>query len=459
MKLVSQFIKRVTYPLNELREGTAVLPHLRSLERTQRLDPERLHRLRLRKLHALLDHAYRNTEFYRRRFTESGITPEDIRDFDDLRRLPPLTKDDVVQYQSELIAGNLQPSELHHTTTGGSTGTHTPFYRDNKCLSVKLAAQYRFNRWCGWDVGQKVAVVWPALQDICQQESWKQRLRHALGDRHRMFDAARLDEAVLSRLADALNRFAPTLIRAFPFPLAKVAEYLRTATEYEIRPSGVLVTGEPLLQKHRKLFQEVFDCPVFNCYASRESGHIACECEAHDGLHINAECLHVEFQRDGNPAESEEPGYLLITDFENYGMPFIRYEIGDIGIRLAGQCRCGRTLPRMSMEAGRVSDFVVSPHDGSLIFGAILSHDMVAEGPNVGQLQIVQDARDHLTIRLRRNGEGTSDEDKTKHVAGVIEHVFHGAMRFTFEFTESIPREKSGKFRVCINRHIEERHS
>jgi len=134
-------------------------------------------------------------------------------------------------------------------------------------------------------------------------------------------------------------------------------------------------------------------------------------------------------------------------------MPFIRYDMEDIGVPLGEGCTCGRTLPRMAMQAGRVSDYVVSPHDGSLVFGASLCHYLLAAGPDVGQIQIIQDERDHLTIRLVEScGENAAD---LSHVREVMNRLFHGAMRMRFEFCSSIPHEKSGKYRFCINRCVE----
>ncbi|MBC8876216.1 MAG: phenylacetate--CoA ligase family protein [Planctomycetes bacterium] len=450
MRLLDCLSKHALFPLNERREGTRILPSLHSLEATQWMPHQQFEDLRFRKLRAILEHAFENTAFYRRRFGEAGITPKDIRDFDDLRLLAPLTKDDLVRHQNELIARNLRPSERHSSTTGGSSGTHTPFYRDNACLNVKMAVEYRCNQWCGWDVGRKVAVLWPAVQDLFDDESWKQKLRYRLVNRRLLLYTGELNEAVMSQLAKRLDRFGPRLIRAFPYALAVLAKYIRDATPYRIRPAGILATGEPLLANHRALFEEVFDCPVFNCYSSRECGHIACECESHDGLHINAECLHVEFQMSNKPVKAGEPGHLLLTDLENYGMPFIRYEIGDMGVPLAGQCGCGRTLPRMGMNAGRDTDFLYSPHNDSLISGTIC-HDFIADGPDVGQLQIIQDSRDHLTIRIKKGRRDAADDIKKEYLKSVIDQVFHGKMRVTFEAVDTISRAKSGKFRVCIN--------
>ena len=186
---------------------------------------------------------------------------------------------------------------------------------------------------------------------------------------------------------------------------------------------------------------------MFNCYVSRECGNMAGECDFHHGLHINAESLIIEFVRNGRQAAPGEPGQILITDLENYGMPFIRYRIEDLGSSMSPSCPCGRSLPLMAMEAGRISDFIISPHDRSYVSGAALCHYLIAEGPEVGQVQLVQESIDQLTIRIVRSRSTGTDE--RQHFEQVIQRVFQGKMRLRFEPVESIPKEKSGKYMFC----------
>ena len=455
MGIYNHLLKHTIYPMREWHNGTRVLPILRLLESSQYFSEEQLYELQLQKLKALLQHAYEHTQFYHDRFKEAGITPATIHDFDDLRLLPPLTKEDIVLHLDDIIARNFLTTELHRSATGGSSGRYTPFYRDNNCLCAKLAAQFRFNKWTGWDIGERAALVWPALQDIRQPKSLKDRLREMFIDRSLMLPAGSLNEAIMSVYAARLYSFRPMLIRAFPNPLSVIARYLQETNQSKIHPVGIVTVGEPLLPSQRQLFEQVFQCPVFDCYVSRECGHIASECEKHQGLHINVECLHLEFERNGKPVRMGEPGSILITDFENYGMPFIRYEIGDIARSITGSCSCGRTLPCLDFQAGRISDFVVSPHDGSLISGASLCHYLIAEGPDVGQLQIIQDFHDHLIIRVSDSGNHASKSIETDHIRQVITKVFHGKMRISFEAVKSIPHEQSGKYRFCISRYLE----
>ena len=211
--------------------------------------------------------------------------------------------------------------------------------------------------------------------------------------------------------------------------------------------------GEPLLASQRTLFEEVFACPVFDVYVSRECGHLAGECEEHQGMHINADCLHLEFvDDDDQPVPPGEMGRILVTDFGNYGMPFIRYEIGDMGAADDRPCPCGRTLPLMKFAAGRESDFIKSPHDGSLISGATLCHYLLAEGPNVGQLQLVQEKPDELLVRICND---QAEEDRRAfRIRGhkVLNDIFHHSMKIRCQQVPEIPAEKSGKYRFCINR-------
>jgi phenylacetate-CoA ligase len=450
MSLRGGLIRRVLYPLNEAREGKQTLPFLRALEESQYEKPRRRDDARMRKLHTILNQAYAHTRFYRERFAEAGITPADIQDWSDLGRLRPVTKSDLQNRLEDLVASNVPEQARHRTATGGSTGQHTPFFRDNACLDPKMAVQLRFNRWAGWDVGEPLAFVWVALQDFAAVPTSRQRLRNWLLDRQLVLCAGNLNEAALETYARKLRRFRPVLIRAFPSPLAVLAGYLKNAGGAPIRPQGIITVGEPLLDSQRRLFEEVFACPVFNCYVSRECGNMACECEQHCGLHIAAESLHLEFERDGKPVRAGEVGKILVTDLENRGMPFLRYEIGDMGSPQEGSCRCGRTLPMMAMEAGRVTDFLVSPLDQALVSGASLCHYLVAEGPDVGQIQIEQDAPAHLLVRIVRGSRFR--EEHLRHFEQVVQRLFRGAMQVEFAFVDHIPREPSGKYRFCINR-------
>jgi phenylacetate-CoA ligase len=199
----------------------------------------------------------------------------------------------------------------------------------------------------------------------------------------------------------------------------------------------------------RRGIEETFGCKVFNRYGCEEVSLIACECEAQEGLHLNLNTLIVEFIRDGRPARAGEAGAIVVTDLTNYGMPFIRYRVGDVGIPSANLCSCGRSLPLMESLEGRVADYVVTP-DGSLISGISLTENFAMQLPEIKQLQIIQERRDFMVFKVVR-GESFSagSEEKIKNLA--LER-FGPKVSFKCEYVDHIPQEATGKYRFCISK-------
>ena len=93
-----------------------------------------------------------------------------------------------------------------------------------------------------------------------------------------------------------------------------------------------MVTAGTLFEPIRQTIESVFQAPVFNRYGSREVGDIACECEAHSGLHVALPTQFVEILRpDGTAAGPGEIGEIVVTSLTNFAMPLIRYRIGIVG--------------------------------------------------------------------------------------------------------------------------------
>lgn len=445
--LYGNIIRSIIFPLFEIKHRTHILKALRQLEQSQYWSRDQLDELQWNRLKLLLKHGYDNTVLYRRRFNEIGLDPRDIKDYNDFQKIPVLTKQDLKDHLQELRASNFSAHEIHETTTGGTTADYTVFFRDNRCLDFKLASTIRHDRWCGWDIGEKEAVVWPASIDFQHKVTFKGKLRNYLLDRKLVLFAGVLNEKIVDNFCNQLQKFKPTLIRGFPNPISVIAEYIKANPRYSIHPHAIKSVGEPLSIKTRELFESVFHCKVFNYYLSRESGTIASECEMHDKLHINTECLFIEFLRNEKPIQFGEPGDITVTDLYNFGMPFIRYQIGDVGTPIEGMCECKRTLPLMDISAGRESDFLISPLDGSLIMGLSLLVPFV-ENPKVGQLQIIQDKKDHITMKIVRNIDFKKENlDIFSHT---VHNIFKGTMSVSYEFVDEIPHDKSGKYRFAI---------
>jgi phenylacetate-CoA ligase len=400
MSLYANLVRNVFFPLALWRRGeTAQLRYLRELERTQYLSADELRHLQEARLARLLEHAWARCPFYRRRFDRAGVRPGDIRSLEDLRALPVLEKRDIQEQGEAMVALDWPAADLIRNQTGGSTGTPITFYLGHDRKQSRAAATLRHNRWAGWDVGDRAAVIWGAPRDR-PPAGLRSSLRGALLREPLWLDTGSLSEATLHSFHRALFHYRPKIVLAYARSAVLFARFVVGQRLRPYRPLSLITSAEVLEAEDRELLERVFGCPVFNRYGCREVSVIASECTAHRGLHVMAEGLYLEIEAPTGPAAPGQLGSILVTDLLNAAMPLIRYRIGDMGAWACGTCSCGRHLPRLEKVAGRVTDFLVGS-SGQLVSGVFLATYVVAQRPSLGQVQIHQRRPGHLTWKLR----------------------------------------------------------
>jgi phenylacetate-CoA ligase len=443
MDLYAKVVRHILNPLALIREGSGrQLKYLKEMEEVQFYPQGRLLELQWQRLQKLLRHAYRSCPFYGERFREAGIDPERMQSPDDLQKLPPLSKPEIQEHFSEMISRDFPEKALIRDKTGGSTGSPLVFYYDRERLDSRHAATVRHNRWAGWDIGDKVGLIWGAHSDLAGFGRLKAQLRNRILTRYLVLDTSAMTEDLLGRYAEELRRYDPKVILAYTNSLVMLANYMKAHGIDDIRPEGIVCTCEVLTPEYRGLIESVFGCKVFDRYGSREVSVIASECGHPGGMHINADNLFLEFVRDGRDVSPGEIGEILITDLRNYGMPLIRYRIGDMGSPSGKTCECGRGLPMMQMVAGRVTDFIVTP-EGKIVSGVALATYMITNIRGVGQVQLVQDEVRRLEIRLVRNAQ--YGEETSRELLKRARKFLGGEMQFEIEFVDEIPKSPTGK--------------
>ncbi len=440
-------VQNLTFPLYQLATGRRVLDKYRQLEKSQWLSPEMVAQQQWARLTALLHHAYTNVPFYHRRFTEAGVTPDDIRSAQDLQVIPPLTKQDLRQHCEELIAANFPRASLHHNATGGSTGEPTAFYNDRSDLDYRSAAVLRVYRWAGLELGETHVMVWGSAFDLSRYGSLKGRLTNFLLNRH-VLPAFDMSETRLGLYVAELLRLKPRVLTGYTSMLELLGRYA-AQRGIDLRPAhlrGVVSSAEMLHPDQRASMERAFGCPVFDRYGSREVGCIAHECEQHR-LHLTAENLYVEAVQDGKPAPTGSYGELALTTLNNYGFPFIRYLIGDAG-RLSGDaCPCGRGLPVLSGLLGRVLDILVTP-DGRFLPGEFFPH-LFKEVPGVERFQVVQKEPGGLLIRIQPGQNYRPDS--LDYVLAKTHEYMGESVHIHVDLVKELSTTPSGKLRPTVS--------
>lgn len=442
---MSTLSRRLFYPLWDLWDESIRMKELRRLEKTQWLTESQLRDAQWEKLIKIVRYAHAYSPYYRKRFVERSIDVAQIVSQEQFRNLPVLTKEDIQNRADQMICDGYAKGKLVSAKTGGSTGKALKLYFDKQCEEMRNAAAIRSDRWAGWELGMKRAGIWgnPPVADTI-----KKKIRDGLHDRMIFLDTMNMNPETILQFVNSCRRYQPRVIYGHSHSIYMLAKYLEDRGIIDLRPVGVISTSMMLLPHEREVIEKVFLCRVTNRYGCEEVGLIACECEEHNGMHLNADHLYVEFIReDGMPARPGEEGKIVVTDLLNQGMPLIRYRVEDVGVPSNRRCPCGRGLPLMERVSGRVADFL-KKKDGSQVAGVSLVERTVTAIKGIGQMQIVQEKIDHLVLNVVRMDEYNAVSERA--LLSEFASVFGKEVTIHLNYMDNIRQEPSGKYRFSI---------
>jgi len=439
--------RHVLGPGHDLLRGTHTMRCLAELERSQWWPPERIAELQAARLRRLMDHAYRTVPLYRTVMDQRGVTPADIRSSEDLRLLPIISRTDAQQHGTSMLSDGYPPRLLRRTRTSGSTGTPLEFYGTvEDQVNRGFARGIRALEYTGLHLGDRTASLGRPRQVHSRRERtlqlWAMRFRRRIA-----ISVDRLSDDALAGIVRDLAAAQLDGIGGYPNAVALVAGFIVDSGTPPPAVRAVVTGGAELLGHERKLIRAAFGTEPCSNYAAYEAYAIACECEAHEGLHIAAEDLIVETLDDsGMPVSDGAEGRIVITNLHNYGMPFIRYDLGDSGTLVKGRCACGRSLPRLGALVGRKNRFLVT-RSGRRVFAGTLFLDRFA-GLGLRQYQIVQEDLDNVTMRLVPAPGDASQEGLAAleaRVRALIEAGLGDELALHIQFVDRIEPSAEGK--------------
>ena len=433
------------FPLHEWAKGHPTIRMLREMEAVDRLSAAELDQFQRARLRAFLDYCFAHVPYVRNCFADAGITPSSIQGPEDLSALPLLTKAVVRQHRAELRSG--RAANLRSFTTGGSTGEPLLFDLPKGRIASQVASRQRISRWWGVSIGDREFALWGSPIEVTRQDLWRGVRDRLL--RTRLFPAFEMNESVMSRYLDALETGGWRQVFGYPSALYVLCLHARREGR-DLRKLGIkvaFVTSEMLFPYQRELISDTLNCPVANGYGGRDSGFIAHECPQ-GGMHIMADGMIVEIlDEQDQSVPAGEPGDIVVTDLYSQEVPFLRYVTGDRGALSLQRCSCGRALPLLKSIEGRSNDNIRTP-DGRIMNSLAMVYPL-RELPGIEQFRICQKALDWFHVQIVRGSEFTSNTEEQLRNRWM--QLFRCNLRLTFEYVNSLPREKSGKFRHVVS--------
>ena len=319
---------------------------------------EEIKKLQLERLQKTIRHCM-NSPFYKKRFEEAGLKPEDIKTLEDVRKIPFTTKQDLRDtYPFGLASVPLSKCVRLHSSSG-TTGNPTVILHTQKDLDEWANAVAR----CLWMVGLRP-------DDVFQNSSGYGMFTGGLGFQ---YGAERLGMLTVPAAAGNSLRqikfikdFGTTAIHAIPSYLTRLHEVMekegvdpRKDTKLKVFAIG----AEPHTEEQRKRIEDMFGVKAYNSFGMSEmcGPGVAFECKEQNGLHFWEDYYIVEIvdPETLEPAPDGQIGELVLTTLNRDAMPLLRYRTRDLTRVLPGDCPCGRKHIRLDRMKGRSDDMMV----------------------------------------------------------------------------------------------------
>ncbi|MDF1578060.1 MAG: phenylacetate--CoA ligase [Desulfobulbales bacterium] len=366
-----------------------------------------LEQLQLERLQATLYRVATHVPFYRKKFRELGIDPENFSSLDDLAQLPFTTKQDLRDnYPYDLFAVPLREVVRIHASSGTTGQATVVGYTENDIKNwSKLIA--------------RILTAAGVTKDDVVQIAFGYGLFTGGFGLH--YGAERIGASVIpissgntKRQIQIMQDFRTTALVCTPSYALLLADVIE---EQGINLASMslkygLFGGEPWSEAMRSEIQNKLSIIATDNYGLSEvmGPGVAGECQERKGLHLNEDHFLVEVINPDTlePVAPGEIGELVVTTLTKEAFPVIRYRTRDLTRLIAEPCPCGRTLTRMERVLGRTDDM------------------LIIKGVNVYPSQIeeilfeVEGTKPHYQIVVEREGR----LDKATVLVEVVESLF-----------------------------------
>ncbi|KAA5546267.1 phenylacetate--CoA ligase family protein [Roseiconus nitratireducens] len=461
-------------PLMLLPTRSQAMKHARRIRQCQRMPLEKLRGLQLNRLRELVELAAAESPFYSDLFRANGFDAEMLGSLDDLQRVPVTTKDDVeANFPDGMVIASRRSDDWQYVGTRGTTRrvmvVHDFQRRDFQRAAIMVAltedSPYRYGAGqfsippdacsvhCGLEGNRADSVsghLWAiasgrikrdraAISDLrgLVMEKWIQPTT--------IWPPLSLDEGdlPLAECVAALRQAKPTQLTALPEYLKALADYLDRSGEDPPHIPVVRPMGANLPASWKPAIADAFRGSVREHYGSREMGPMAFDCGQANGLHVMMDQHLIEVVRDGATVGEGELGRVLVTDLNNFAMPLIRYDIGDLARITYAPCACGRTSPRLLLE-GRVQDaFVLS---GGRVLTAEDVSNHFAELPEIRDFELTEMRGNKWALRVVPQPLAKLD---LQQIGDRFVTWSGESRRINVRSSTAIRPESSGKYRHC----------
>ncbi len=354
--------------------------------------------LQKKKLLWTVNHVYNNSPFYRRKFDEIGLKPGDIRELDDILKLPVTTKEELRDNYPFGLMSVPERDVVRIHASSGTTGKKTVAYYTQKDIDDWANMMARCWRFAGVTPEDRVQIT-------VGYGLWTAGAGFQLGIERLGAMAVPVGPAGNDLQMELMIDLQTTAICCTSsYALLLAEEVNRKGLRDKIKLRVGVIGSERWSDKMRKRVEELLGIETFDIIGMTETygPGTGIDCHQHSGIHYWSDHLIFEIlDPEGKPCPPGEQGEMVITTLSKEAMPLIRYKTRDITREIPGECACGSPFFRVDRILGRTDDMF--KFRGVIIFPSQIDH-LITQTEELGsEYQILlrrEEGRDNMLLRL-----------------------------------------------------------
>ncbi len=411
------------------------------------------------RLKSMISRIYHNVPFYRNKFQEIGLFPEDIKGIEDLHKLPFTTKQDMRDnYPYGLFAADINDIVRLHASSG-TTGKPTVVGYTRKDI----------NNWaevCARSLVAAGGTAHSVIQIAYGYGLFTGGLGLHYGAEHLGASTIPISSGNTDRQVMLMKDFNTTLLACTPSYALYLADALEDAgiSPEELDLESGIFGAEPWSENMRTEIEKKLDISAHNIYGLSEicGPGVASECSCKEGMHVWEDHFVPEIV---DPSTLEtlpygSTGELIFSSISKEGIPLLRYRTRDLTVLNNEMCSCGRTHVRMGGVMGRTDDMIIIR--GVNVFPSQIEDVLLEIGGIEPHYQLIitrEGTLDYLEVLVEVTEELFSDKIKNMEtLSNTISQRLNSVLQLSAKITlvepRSIPRSEGKANRVIDKRHI-----
>ena len=316
------------------------------------LSREDFEKYQLFRVREQMKYAEENVPYYRNKFKDAGIRPEDIRTYDDLTKIP-LTEPKDLAESSMLFYGVSTTKMLREFTTTGTTGHRKSIGFTMNDLLSKIDIISSALKGVGMKKSDSLHVMFPMVI------AWDPSIMLVTACNILGYGSSVCSDVSIEEQIKTIKEAGSTYIIGLPSFIYRVTTLMEKGIDLKsLGIKKIISTSEPLSESRRRILEEAWGCKVIDVWGMTEFG-LACaiECDEQNGLHTDEANMLLEVidPETGEHVPAGQKGELVVTGLNSEGTVLIRYRTRDIVALLDPPCPCGMHYnKRLVKPSGRL---------------------------------------------------------------------------------------------------------